>query len=106
MLQPPPGPPSGVDGRYRGTARLVTSNDRFCPRSGPRTYQVVNGQVTLAYTSHGRSRVPLTAPIGPDGVFNVSDGVGTLEGVARDGRLEATITSAACTHRWTMTKIP
>lgn len=62
--------------------------------------------MTLSYTSKGRARVPLTAPIGPDGSFSTSDGVGSLEGVARNGELEATIGSPACVHRWTMTKIP
>jgi len=105
VLQPPPGPPAGVEGRYRGTARLIRSENRFCPRSGPRVYEVENGVVTMAYQGEGRTRVPLTAQIQPDGNFDTSDGQGRLQGRAADGTLEATIASQYCEHRWTMRKI-
>ena len=105
VLQPPPGPPAGVEGRYRGTARLIRSENRFCPRSGPRVYEVENGVVTLAYQGAGRTRVPLTAQIQGDGNFDTSDGEGRLQGRAADGTLEATIASQYCEHRWTMRKI-
>ena len=101
----PPGPPPGVEGRYRGTARLVRG-DRFCPKSGPRVYQVVNGAVSLAYSSGGRARVTLTADIQPNGDIRASDGVGTLDGHLRDGLLEITITSQQCEHYWNMRKVP
>lgn len=96
---------TGVDGRYRGTVRLVTANVATCPRSGPRVYQVQNGQVTLAYNAGPRQRVPLTADIGPDGRIQASDGTGSMEGQLRDGRLEVTIASSLCEHRWTMTRV-
>jgi hypothetical protein len=102
VLRPPPGPPSGVDGRYRGTARLVRSENRFCPRSGPRVYEVENGTVTLSYQGAGRTRVPLSARIEQDGNFDASDGEGRLQGRASGGTLEMTIASAQCEHRWTM----
>ncbi len=105
VLEPPPGPPVGVEGRYRGTARLVRG-DRFCPRSGPRVYEVQNGAITLAYSAGGRTRTPLTANIGPAGAFSTNDGDGRLEGAARDGNLEITISSMQCEHRWTMRKVP
>ena len=38
---------------------LIRSNNRFCPRSGPRVYEVQNGQITLSYQGVGRARVPL-----------------------------------------------
>jgi hypothetical protein len=100
----PPGPPAGVEGRYRGTARLVRG-DRLCPRSGPRVYQVVNGAVSLAYSAGGRARVTLTGDIQPNGTIRASDGVGTLDGQLTDGRLEITITSPQCEHHWTMQKV-
>ena len=103
--EPLPGPPAGVEGRYRGTARLVRG-DRFCPKSGPRVYEVQNGNVMLAYSAGGRTRVPLTAQIQQDGNFSTNDGDGRLEGTARDGNLEVTITSRQCEHRWTMRKVP
>lgn len=105
---PPPeptGPPPGVDGRYRGTARLVRG-DRFCPKSGPRVYEVTGGVVTLAYSAGGRSRVPLTAPIQPDGRIQASDGAGTLEGQLKGDTIEVTIASRQCEHRWTLRKVP
>ena len=60
---PPPAPPVGFDGRYRGTARLIRSDNRYCPRSGPRVHEVQNGVVTLSYQGAGRARIPITAPI-------------------------------------------
>lgn len=105
VLKPQPGPPAGIDGRYRGTARLVRG-DRYCPRSGPRVYEVENGSVTLSYSAGGRHRVPLTATVGPDGRLQASDGEGRLSGHLRDGVLEVTIESRQCEHRWTMHLIP
>ncbi len=105
VLQRPPEPPPGIDGRYRGTARLVRAENRSCPRSGPRVYQLTGGEVTLSYSGGGRARVPLTAAVQPDGRFRTSDGEGTLEGQAEDGMLEITISSEQCEHHWTMRKI-
>ncbi len=102
----PPIPPSGIEGRYRGTARLVRAEGRFCPRSGPRVYELQNGVVTLSYQAEGRHRVPITAPIQPDGTFDVSDGEGRLQGKIEDRMLEMTIASQYCEHRWTMHLIP
>ncbi len=101
----PPAPPAGIEGRYRGTARLVRGN-QFCPRSGPRVYELTNGVVTLAYSAGGRRRVPLTAAVKPDGSFRTEDGEGVLEGQLVSGTLEVTITSAQCEHRWTMRHVP
>lgn len=105
MAQPPPGPPAGVDGRYRGTARLVRSDNRYCPRSGPRVYEVQNGFVTLSYQGPGRERVPLTATINPNGDFDTSDGEGRLQGHVGNGTLTMTIASQYCEHHWTMNLI-
>src|SRR3954451_22333036 len=102
VVQAPPAPPSGIEGRYRGTARLVQSNNRFCPRSGPRVYELQNGQIELSYQGPGRTRVPLTAPIQPDGTFDVSDGQGRLQGRVANGTLETTIASQYCEHHYTM----
>ena len=99
----PQGPPAGVDGTYRGTARLIRAANAGCPRSGSRVYQVRNGQVTLSYGS-SRRRVPLTADIGADGRFSVSDGTGNMEGTAQNGRLEVSIADSSCEHRWTLTR--
>ena len=105
VLQRPPEPPSGIDGRYRGTARLVRAVDRYCPRSGPRVFQLSDGDITLSYSGAGRERIPLTAAVQPDGRFRTSDGEGTLEGQVENGMLEITISSGQCEHHWTMRKI-
>lgn len=100
-----PEPPAGVDGRYRGTARLIRAETGACPRSGPRTLEVSGGAITLSYSTPPRNRTPLTAPIQADGRIEAGDGVGSMEGHARDGRLEVTIASGMCEHRWTLTKV-
>jgi hypothetical protein len=102
VLTPPPAPPQGIEGRYRGTARLIRSDNRYCPRSGPRVYEVEDGVVTLSYQGPGRERVALTAPIQPDGDFDISDGEGRLRGHIGRGALEMTIASRYCEHHWTM----
>lgn len=102
VLSPPQKPPSGIEGRYRGTARLIRSDNRYCPRSGPRVYELQNGGVTLSYQGPGRARVPLTAPIAANGDFDTSDGEGRLEGKAVNGSLTITIASQYCEHHWTM----
>lgn len=102
VIQAPPVPPPGVEGRYRGTARLVFSNNRYCPRSGPRVYEVQNGEIRLSYQGPGRSRVELVAPIQPDGSFDTADGEGRLQGRIANGTLEMTVASRYCEHRWTM----
>ena len=101
-LKPQPGPPAGIEGRYRGTARLIRSDNRYCPRSGPRVYEVQNGVLTISYQGAGRQRVPLTAPIMPNGDFDISDGEGRLQGHLGDGSLTFTIASQYCEHHWTM----
>lgn len=102
----PPSPPPGTDARYRGTARLVRSDNRFCPRSGPRVYEVQNGTITLAYQGEGRSRVTLSAQVQPDGKFEASDGEGRLGGQLANGLLEISVASRSCEHRWTLKPIP
>ena len=98
-------PPQGIEGRYRGTARLVRASNNFCPRSGPRTLELTAPALTLSYSVPPRQRVPLTADIGPDGRLLAGAGVGLLDGRWSDGRLEVTIGSEMCEHRWTMTRI-
>lgn len=97
-------PPPGIDGRYRGTARLVRG-DRACPRSGPRVYELNSGTVTLSYSAGGRRRVPLSAQVQSDGHLQASDGEGTLDGQLSNGTLEITISSRQCEHRWTLRQV-
>lgn len=102
----PQAPSANADGRYRGTVRLVRAESRFCPRSGPRVLAVSNGTITLSYSGDElRSRIPLTATIAPDGRIQASDGVGAMDGQVSDGQLGVTVSSRACEHRWTLSKV-
>jgi hypothetical protein len=105
---PPPvvaAPPPPVDGRYRGTARLVRAERPGCPRSGARVLQVTGNAITLPYTIRPRQLGELTAEIQPNGVFQASDGLGTLDGTLRGGQLEITISSAMCENHWSLTRV-
>ena len=102
----PQAPPADVDGRYRGTVRMVRAEGPSCPRSGPRVLEVSNGSITLSYSGDSpRSRIPLTASIAPDGRIQASDGIGAMDGQLSDGQLGITISSRACEHRWTLYKV-
>jgi len=105
-LSPAAAPPTDIDGRYRGTVRLVRANSPSCPRSGPRVLQITGGRVALAYNVAARQRQELVTTIEGDGTIRASDGVGTMEGRVADGRLDLTIASAICEHRWSMTHVP
>lgn len=96
---------AGLDGRYRGTARLIRAAGPNCPRSGARILDVYRGAVSLSYSAGPRQRVPLTAQVGPDGRIQASDGEGTMEGQLVQGRLEVTVASRQCEHRWTLVKV-
>ena len=97
--------PVGVDGRYRGTVRLVRAAGPYCPRSGARVLEVYRGNISLSYSAAPRQRVSLTAQVTPDGRIQASDGEGSIEGQLADGRLEITVASRLCEHRWTLTRV-
>ncbi len=105
-LAPQASPPDGTDGRYRGTVRLVRAADRSCPRSGPRVLQIVGGRIAMSYNAGPRQRVELATTVQGDGKISTSDGVGTMEGQLGGGRMDLTIASALCEHRWSMTRVP
>ena len=106
VLRPPAANPQpGVDGRYRGTARLVRAAGPYCPRSGARVLDVSGGTISLSYSVAPRQRVSLTAQAASDGRIQASDGEGTIDGQVANGRLEITIASRQCEHRWTLTRV-
>ncbi len=106
VLRPPaPVSAAGMDGHYRGTARLIRATGSACPRSGARTLDVYRGTVSLSYSAAPRGRVPLTAQVGPDGRIQASDGEGMMDGQLARGRLEVTVASRQCEHHWTLTKV-
>ncbi len=106
VLSPVPAiAPAGLDGRYRGTVRLIRAAGPYCPRSGARVLEVSGGNVSLSYSAAPRQRVSLTAQIAPDGRILASDGEGTMDGQLAKGRLEITVASRQCEHRWTLTRV-
>lgn len=107
VLRPPApvSPVAGLNGRYRGTARLIRAAGSYCPRSGARVLDVYRGTVSLTYSAASRQRVPLTAQVDPDGRIQASDGEGTMEGQLVHGRLEVTVASRQCEHHWALTKV-
>lgn len=105
VLAPPAAAPPGTDGRYRGTVRLVRAEGATCPRSGARVLEVSGGQVRLSYSVPPRQRVQLTAQIDGDGRIQASDGEGMIDGQLTGGRLEITIASRQCEHRWTLNRV-
>lgn len=106
VLRPPaPMPVAGIDGRYRGTARLIRAAGPSCPRSGARILDIYRGAVSLTYSAVPRQHVPLMAQIGPDGRLQASDGEGTMEGQLAKGRLEVTVASRQCEHHWSLVKV-
>ncbi len=94
-----------MDGRYRGTARLIRAERPGCPRSGARVLQITGNSITLPYTVQPRQIGQLTAEIQPDGMFQASDGVGSLNGTLRGDQLEITISSAMCENHWSLTRV-
>ena len=100
-----PARPADVDGRYRGTARLIRAEQAGCPRSGARVLQVRGATVTMSYMMAPRQLGQLTADIQPNGSIQASDGLGTLDGTLRDGQLELTITSPMCENHWSLTRV-
>ncbi len=110
---PPPPPPAiavapappAVDGRYRGTARLIRAERAGCPRSGARVLEVTGDAITLPYTFAPRRIGELRAAIQPDGGFQASDGVGSLNGTLRGGQLQVTIASPMCENHWSLTRV-
>ncbi len=95
----------GVNGRYQGTARLIRATGSYCPRSGARVLEISGDSFTLSYSAAPRQRVPLTAQVAPDGRIQASDGEGTIDGQLTNGRLEITISSRECEHRWTLKRV-
>ncbi len=98
-------PAIGVDGRYRGTVRLIRAAGSYCPRSHPLVLEITGSTISLSYSVAPRQRVSLTAQIASDGRIQASDGEGTMEGQLTNGRLEITVASRPCEHRWTLTRM-
>ena len=78
-------PPSGIDGRYRGIARLIRADTAGCPRSGPRV---------------------ITVRVTRDGQIHGSDGRGSVDGSISGDHMDLTVTSPICDLRFALTRLP
>ncbi len=107
VLRPPAASltPGAVDGRYRSTVRLVRAAGPYCTRSGARVLEISGSTISLSYNVAPRQRVSLTAQVASDGRIQASDGEGTMDGQVANGRLEITVASRQCEHRWTLVRV-
>ena len=96
--------PAGIDGRYRGIARLTRANVRGCPRSGSRVVTVDGNALSLNYRGASASYA-LAAVVGPDGSIHGSDGRGTIEGQISGNHLDVTVSSQYCEVRYALDRI-
>ena len=96
--------PDGIDGRYRGIARLVRASIAGCPRSGSRVVTIEGNALSLTYRG-ARVSYSLIATVGPDGSVHGSDGRGTIEGQISGRHLDLTVSSEFCDVRYALERI-
>jgi len=94
-------PPTGIDGRYRGIARLVRANIRGCPRSGSRVVVVESNALSLNYRGATVSYA-LAAVVSGDGSIHGSDGRGSIEGQITGNHMDLTVSSEYCEVRYAL----
>ncbi len=101
---PTPAAPDGIDGRYRGIARLTRATVRGCPRSGARVVTIEGNALSLNYRGPSTSYA-LAAVVGPDGSIHGSDGRGTIEGQISGRHMDVTVSSQYCETRYALDRI-
>ncbi len=101
---PTPAAPDGIDGRYRGIARLTRATIRGCPRSGSRIVTIEGNALSLNYRGPTASYA-LAAVAGPDGSIHGGDGRGTIEGQISGSHLDVTVSSQYCEVRYALDRI-
>ena len=101
---PTPAAPEGIDGRYRGIARLTRAMIRGCPRSGARVVTIEGNALSLNYRGATASYA-LAAVVGPDGGIHGSDGRGSIEGQVSARHLDITVSSQYCEVRFALDRI-
>ena len=67
--------------------------------------EVRGDSLTMTYVVRPREIGQLTAAVRADGTFQASDGIGSLDGTLRSGRLEATIASPMCVNHWSLRRM-
>ena len=105
VAQPTAGPtraaPDGIDGRYRGIARLTRATIAGCPRSGSRVVTIEGNALSLNYRG-ARASYALAAVVGPDGSIHGSDGIGTIEGQISGRHVDLSVSSQYCEVRYAL----
>ena len=96
-----PPPPTHIDGRYRGIARLARADGRGCPRSGIRIVTVEGNALVVPYRGRAAS-YSLAATVGPDGSIHGSDGRGTVDGQISGTHMDLTVSSDFCDLRYAL----
>lgn len=94
-------PPTAIDGRYSGIARLIRANGRGCPRSGRRVVTIEGNTLSVPYRGATVS-YSLAATVGADGAVHGSDGRGTIEGQISGQHLDLTVSSDFCEVRYAL----
>lgn len=97
-------PPTAIDGRYRGIARLIRASVRGCPRSGSRVVTITGNTLSLTYRGPSVSYA-LTAVVSGDGSVHGSDGRGSIEGRISGQHLDLTVSSEYCEVRYALERI-
>ncbi|WP_158745570.1 hypothetical protein [Acidisphaera sp. L21] len=95
--------PEGIDGRYRGIARLTRATVAGCPRSGSRVVTISGNALSLNYRGQ-RASYALAAIVGPDGSVHGSDNTGTIDGQITGRHLDLSVSSQYCDVRYALDK--
>ena len=99
-----PAAPEGVDGQYRGIARLVQASIAGCPRSGSRLVTVESNALSLTYRGPTASYA-LAAVVDPDGSIHGSDGRGSIDGKITGRHMDLIVSSQYCEVRYALDKL-
>ena len=97
-------PPSSINGRYRGIARLVRAKIAGCPRSGSRLVVVDANALSLNYRGE-RVSYALVATVSGDGTIHGSDGRGSIEGRISGNHMDLMVSSDFCDVRYALERV-
>ena len=86
-----------TSGNYKGMPVTLASTGE-CPPGGEGLVEIGDATVYFAY----RPDVIFVAPIQPNGHVHAMTGTSTLDGTVRDGWMDMTVTSPACTTHYRM----
>ncbi len=99
-----PAAPEGIDGRYRGIARLVRASIGGCPRSGSRIVTIEGNALSLPYRGPTASYA-LAAVVDPSGSVHGSDGRGNIDGRISGRHMDLTVSSDYCEVRYALDRL-